>query len=106
MPKKQVSAWEAAYRAYRDASDAVARSRGGSPDIAREMAAASRLVAHTWRGLVGDPDQPWWVVAAVGSAAQAFEEQAREWEHKAGGGEYAGGVRSDVGDQPMGRGGG
>jgi hypothetical protein len=85
MPNKQVSAWESAYRAYRDASDAVARSRGTNPEVAREMAAVSWSVAHAWRALAGDPEQPWWVVAAVGSAAQAFEEQAREWERRAGG---------------------
>jgi hypothetical protein len=78
---KRVHAWEEAYRAYAAANEAVLRSRSVDADTASAMAAASAAVASTWRALAASArNQPWWIVAAVGSAAQAFEEQARHWE--------------------------
>jgi hypothetical protein len=44
------------------------------------MATASRSVAGAWRGIALSGELPWWCLAAVESAAQAFDAQAREWE--------------------------
>lgn len=75
-------AWEEAYRAYASVNEAVARSRSVDADTAGAMAVASSAVASSWRALAASArEQPWWVLAAVGSAAQAFEEQARHWEN-------------------------
>jgi hypothetical protein len=43
------------------------------------MARASADVAAVWREMAGEPDLPWWSVAALRAAAQAFEYQARDW---------------------------
>jgi lysozyme family protein len=44
------------------------------------MAAASWAVAAAWRQIEGATTLPWWTVAAIESAAAAFEEQARKYE--------------------------
>jgi hypothetical protein len=43
------------------------------------MAAASRAVAAAWRQ-IDTTDLPWWTVAALESAAAAFEEQAQKYD--------------------------
>ena len=72
-------AWEAAYRHYGDIWELTARSPKGDPEAAREMAAASRAVAAAWRQ-IDTTDLPWWTVAALESAAAAFEEQAQKYD--------------------------
>jgi hypothetical protein len=72
-------AWEAAYRHYGHVWELTARSSKGDPAAAREMAAASRAVAAAWRQ-IDTTDLPWWTVAALESAAAAFEEQAQKYD--------------------------
>jgi len=45
------------------------------------MARASADVAAVWREMT--PDMPWWELAALGAAAQAFERQAQDWTARA-----------------------
>ena len=75
-----VRAWEACYRRYGHAWEATARSGKGDPVAAREMAAASWAVAAAWRQIATATALPWWALAAIESAAGAFEAQAREYE--------------------------
>jgi hypothetical protein len=75
-----VRAWEAAYRRYGHAWEVTARSGKGDSIAAREMAAASWAVAAAWRQIATATTLPWWTLAAIESAAGAFEAQAREYE--------------------------
>ena len=75
-----VRAWEGAYRHYGRAWEWTARSPKGDPAAAREMASASWAVAAAWRQIAATTTLPWWVLAAIESAAGAFEAQARSWE--------------------------
>ena len=72
-------AWEAAYRHYGHVWELTALSPKGDSAAAREMAAASRAVAAAWRQ-INTTDLPWWTVAALESAAAAFEEQAQKYD--------------------------
>ena len=47
------------------------------------MARASADVAAVWREMTAEPDMPWWELAALGAAAQAFERQAHDWTARA-----------------------
>jgi lysozyme family protein len=76
--------WEAAYRQYGRAWETTARSRKGDPAAAREMAAASWAVAAAWRQIAAATTLPWWTLAAIESAAAAFEAQARDCEAREG----------------------
>ena len=67
-----VSAWEW-----------TTRSPKGDPAAAREMASASWSVAAAWRQIATATTLPWWILAALESAAAAFESQARDWETRA-----------------------
>jgi lysozyme family protein len=73
-------AWEAAYRHYGQVWELTARSPKGDPAAAREMAAASWAVAAAWRQIATATTLPWWTLAAIESAAGAFESQAMEYE--------------------------
>ena len=75
-----VRAWEASYRRYGHAWETTARSGKGDPVAAREMAAASWAVAAAWRQIATATALPWWALAAIESAAGAFEAQAHEYE--------------------------
>jgi hypothetical protein len=75
-----VRAWEGAYRHYGRAWEWTARSPKGDPAAAREMATASWAVAAAWRHIATATTLPWGTLAAIESAAGAFEEQARNWE--------------------------
>ena len=77
---KSTRVWEAAYRQYGRAWENTARSGKDDPVAAREMAAASRAVAAAWRQISAATTLPWWTLAAVESAAGAFESQAREYD--------------------------
>ena len=85
VPEDLVQRWEAAYRRYGEASKMSAVSPAGDRDVARAMVLASHDVAVAWRAMESIPDLPWWTLAAVGAAAQAFEFQAREWSVRAEG---------------------
>ena len=72
--------WEAAYRQYGRAWETTARTGKGDPAAAREMAVASWAVAAAWRQIATATTLPWWILAAIESAAGAFESQARKYE--------------------------
>jgi hypothetical protein len=65
-----IRAWEDAYRRYGSAAGA-------------NVAPASRAVAMAWRDIACMSRLPWWMLAAVESAAEAFEDQAEQWEARA-----------------------
>lgn len=73
-------AWEGAYRHYGQIWELTARSPKGDPAAAREMAAASRAVAAAWRQIESATILPWWTVAALESAAAAFEERTQKYD--------------------------
>jgi hypothetical protein len=77
---KSTRVWEEAYRQYGRAWENTARSGKDDPAAAREMATASRAVAAAWRQIATATTLPWWTLAAIESAAGAFESQAREYE--------------------------
>lgn len=79
VPETFVRRWEKAYRNYGVAARTAALAVPGDRGTAQEMAAASLEVAAAWREMESIVDLPWWVLAAVGAAAQAFEFQARDW---------------------------
>lgn len=83
VPARVVERWEEAYRAYGKAAEALSRSEPGDRNVARTMATASRDVAVAWQELAEEPELPWWMVAALGAATQAFEVQARDWKARA-----------------------
>jgi len=79
--EKSTRVWEAAYRQYGRAWETAARSGKGDLAAAREMAAASWAVAAAWRQIAATTTRlSWWTLAAVESAAGAFESQARDYE--------------------------
>jgi hypothetical protein len=78
--EKSTRIWEAAYRQYGRAWEMTARCGKGDPAAAREMAAASWAVAAAWRQIAAATRLSWWVLAAIESAAGAFESQARDYE--------------------------
>ncbi len=47
------------------------------------MASASWAVAAAWRQIATTTTLPWWTLAALESAAAAFESQALDWETRA-----------------------
>ncbi len=75
-------AWEAAYRQYGRAWETSARCGKSDPTAAREMAAASWAVAAAWHQIAAATRLPWWALAAIESAAGAFESQARDYENR------------------------
>jgi hypothetical protein len=83
VPEGLVRRWETAYREYGLASKMVNTTEPGDRAVARQMARASKDVADAWRLMASEPDMPWWVLAALGAAAQAFEYQARDWSARA-----------------------
>jgi hypothetical protein len=76
-----VKAWESVYRACSEAEG-------------EDITGSSREVAIAWRSLAESTRLPWWLRAAVYSAAEAFEQQAEAWAAYNGSG--AGGERTDV----------
>jgi hypothetical protein len=68
-----VRAWEGAYRYYGRMWELTARAPKGDPAAAREMAAA-------WRAIEAVTPLPWWTLAALQSAAAAFDEQAQKYD--------------------------
>jgi hypothetical protein len=62
-----VATWEDVYREYFGADK-------------ERFVDVSRAVATAWRALGTEAALPWWLSAAVLSAAEAFEHQADLWE--------------------------
>jgi hypothetical protein len=89
VPVRLVERWERAYRQYGQASTRAARSPAGDRPAARAVAATSREVAAIWREIATTPGLPWWVLAALRAAADAFEAQARDWQARS---EFEGGA--------------
>lgn len=83
MPEALVRRWETMYSEYGRASEMVNKSEPGNRMVARQMAQASENVALVWRQMAAEPNIPWWSVAALSAAAQAFEFQARDWTARA-----------------------
>jgi hypothetical protein len=83
VSQRLVQRWEAVYREYGMASERVGSTVPGDRAVARHMARASQDVAAVWRAMAVEPEMPWWSVAALGAAAQAFEYQARDWAARA-----------------------
>lgn len=83
VPDELDERWQAAYQAYGQASENVSQSKPGDPDAARLMAAASWEVSVLWREIAATPGLPWWALASVRAAAQAFEAQSRDWNARA-----------------------
>jgi hypothetical protein len=83
VPARLVGRWEAAYRQYGQASELAARSAAGDPQAAQAVASASLEVAAAWREMTGTTGLPWWALAALRAAADAFEQQARNWRARA-----------------------
>src|SRR5690349_799984 len=69
-----VVTWEDAYRRYGHA-------------VGSDVTETSRAVAGAWHELAACAELPWWLSAAVRSAAQAFEHQAEAWAGQAEGSE-------------------
>lgn len=78
--EKSIHMWEAAYRRYGQASVWSTQFRDRDPVALWHVASASSEVAAAWREIAAAASLPWWMLAAVESAAQAFETQARDWE--------------------------
>lgn len=76
LPAHLLDAWEAAYRDYVSASD---RTDPKNPQDRQVLAQLSARVAVTWRRLAEAPGVEWWLVAAFSTAAEAMEQQARDW---------------------------
>jgi hypothetical protein len=79
VPTDLTTRWEVAYRRYCAVAGLAASAGAGDQVAARALAATSRDVAAAWRELQKVPDLPWWVLAAVSAAAEAFESQAADW---------------------------
>jgi hypothetical protein len=91
VPDYLVERWESAYSAYRTASELVDASIPGDRAAAEQMAKASHAVATAWRDITVESDLSWWTVAAVTTAAQAFDHQAQDWAARAKHGRQAAG---------------
>lgn len=72
----------AAYRRYGRISEQTLLPSQVNEASALQMAYASRAVALAWRQIAQASSLPWWSLAAVESAAQAFDAQARDWESR------------------------
>jgi len=82
-PETLVARWEAAYRRYTEATRLAGRANAGDRAAAETLASTSRQVATTWRDIATTVVLPWWVLAALRAAAEAFEAQARSWHTRA-----------------------
>ncbi|GLZ38523.1 hypothetical protein Acsp05_21470 [Actinokineospora sp. NBRC 105648] len=79
VPGEMVKRWQEAYRRFGQAYEATAKRPPGDVNAARELAEASWNVAVLWREIAGTAGLPWWLLASLNAAAQAFEQQARDW---------------------------
>jgi hypothetical protein len=81
VPEAMVTRWEGVYRFYEQANQVAGSGRVNAVVVA-DMVRASREVAAAWRVFTRVEGLPWWALAAVTTAAQAFDAQAREWERR------------------------
>ena len=78
VPAELVARWEAAYRRYTELAR-TARGRRGDVASSETLVAASWEVATAWRDIATTAPLPWWTLAALRAAADAFEHQAHHW---------------------------
>jgi transposase len=83
MPARLVMQWEDAYRQYGAAFDHATRQEAGDPQAAEAVASASWQIAGVWRDMATAVPLPWWLLAALRAAADAFETQAHGWHVRA-----------------------
>src|SRR5262245_24734207 len=93
VTERLVRRWEAVYREYGLASEMVGTAEPGDRAVARRMARASHDVAAVWREMSAEAGMAWWSVAALVAAAQAFEQQAKDWAARA---KYDGAARGSA----------
>jgi hypothetical protein len=77
VPAHLLGAWEAVYRDYVSTSDRLDLK---NVQDRRVLAQLSVGVAATWRRLAEAPGVAWWLMAAFSTAAEAMEQQARDWD--------------------------
>lgn len=77
-PTESVARWEAAYRCYTELT-CMAREPSGERASPAALASASWEVATAWRDIATSTPLPWWMLAALRAAADAFEHQAYQW---------------------------
>jgi hypothetical protein len=98
MPEALKSALEAATRGY----VMVASSPAETPVERRELARRSAAVGLAFRNMAAVPGLEWWALAALSTAAEAFEQQAQYWNAPhpwaTGSRRRQGGRHGDVGD--------
>jgi hypothetical protein len=85
VPEQVVRAWEGTYRQYAQVNEMVTRMTEDDPVGAWHLATVSWAAAKAWREIATVSRLPWWLLAAVESAAEAFEAQARDWEARESG---------------------
>lgn len=95
VPEQFIRSWEGAYRQYGQVNEIISRMPADDPVAAWQMANASWAVASAWREIATVARLPWWVLAAVDSAAEAFEVQARYWEAQESGGDASAGAEPE-----------
>ena len=78
VPAVLVARWEAAYRQYADLTRTAGREPA-EPASSEALASVSWEVAAAWRDIATSSPLPWWALAALRAAAEAFERQARRW---------------------------
>jgi hypothetical protein len=78
VPSVLVARWESAYRRYSHLTQVIAQAESDH-DAARTMASASWDVATAWRDIATTLVLPWWTLAALRAASDAFEQQAHAW---------------------------
>jgi hypothetical protein len=80
-PPQLVQQWETAYQHYTNATEHATHTPN-DPHTAHLMASASWQVASLWRDIATATVLPWWALAALRAAAEAFEAQAQAWHAK------------------------
>jgi hypothetical protein len=76
LPQGLLQAWEGVYRDYMAAAE---RLDTIAPQNRHVLAELSANVAVAWRRMAVSPGVEWWIGAAFNAAAEAFDQQAREW---------------------------
>lgn len=76
VPAHLLRAWETVYRDYVSKAD---RTDPKNIRDREELARLSVRVAVAWRRLAEAPGIEWWLVAVLSTAAEAMEQQARDW---------------------------
>ncbi len=76
VPDALVRDWEMVYGEY------IRTGNGLRSEVLEDIALMTQMsaeIAAIWRRMAEVPGVPWWTVAALCTAADAFERQALEW---------------------------